>query len=97
MKSRFGNKQKFDDAHMQELLKLQECPNENVMQLRRIYDSINVNVRGLQSLGMPQEGYGSLLVSIIMKRMPKEATVQVARKISDGILAVKRHPGSHTK
>ena len=89
LKSRFGNKQKIVDAHMQELLKLQECPNENVMQLRRIYDSINVNVRGLQSLGMPQESYGSLLVSIIMKRMPKEVTVQVARKISDDIWQLK--------
>ena len=43
LKSRFGNRQKIVDAHMQALLKLQECPNDNVMNLRRIYDSINVN------------------------------------------------------
>ena len=89
LKSRFGNRQKKVDAHMQALLKLQECPNDNVMNLRRIYDSINVKLCGLQSLGMPQESYGSLLVSVKMKRMPKEITVQVARKISEDIWPLK--------
>ena len=33
LKSPFGNRQKFVDAHMQAFLKLQECPNDNVMNL----------------------------------------------------------------
>ena len=97
LKSRFGNRQKIVDAHMQALLKLQECPNDNVMNLRRIYDSINVKLCGLQSLGMPQESYGSLLVSVKMKRMPKEITVQVARKISEDIWPLKEILDKNTR
>ena len=85
LKSRFGNKQQIVSAHMQALLKLQNCPNKSVEQLRRIYDNINVHVRGLKSLGSPMDHYGSLLIPIIMSRMPKEITIQVARKTSESI------------
>ena len=85
LKSRFGNKQQIVSAHMQALLKLQNCPNESVEQLRKIYDNINVLVRGLESLGNPMEHYGSLLIPIIMSRMPEEITIQVARKTSESI------------
>ena len=85
LKSRFGNKQQTVSAHMQALLKLQNCPNEIVEQLRRIYDNINVHVRGLESLGTPMDHYGSLLISIIMSRMPEEITIQVARRTSECI------------
>ncbi|MCP4479237.1 MAG: DUF1759 domain-containing protein, partial [Planctomycetaceae bacterium] len=70
---------------MQSLLKLQSLPNQNTEHLRKIYDEINVHVRGLQSLGMPSESYGSLLIPLIMARMPKEIAIQVARKTSEGI------------
>ena len=85
LKSRFGNKQQIVSAHMQALLKLQNCPNESVEQLRRIYDNINAHVRGLESIGTPMEHYGSLLVPLIMSRMPEEITIQVARKTSETI------------
>ena len=77
LKLRFGKKQSIVSAHMQTLLKLQECPSEKVSQLRYIYDKINVHVRGLESLGMSQESYGGLLIPIIMQRMPNEITIQV--------------------
>ena len=67
---------------MQALLKLQNCPNDGTDQLRKIYDSINVHVRGLESLGMTADSYGSLQIPIIMSRMPKEITPQVARETS---------------
>ena len=71
MKSRFGKKQSIINAHMNSLLKLKEWPNDSVDQLRKIYDGINVHVRGLVSLGMPAESYGNLLIPIIMCRMPR--------------------------
>ena len=89
LKTRFGNKQRIISAHMQALLKLQELPNEKVSHLRTILDKINIHVRGLESLGMPQESYGSLLIPIIMQRMPGEITVQVARKVTEDIWPIK--------
>ena len=85
LRARFGNKQRIISAHMQALLKLQELPNDKVSHLRFMLDKINVHVRGLESLGMPQESYGSLLIPIIMQRMPGEITVQVARKVTEDI------------
>ena len=70
---------------MSALLRLQSHPNERVTHLRYILDSIIIHVRGLESLGMPSERYGSLLIPIIMNRMPKEITCQVAKKITQEI------------
>ena len=89
MKIRFRNKQRIISAHLQSLLKLQDCPNDKVTQLRYIYDKINVHVRGLESLGMSQESYGGLLIPIIMQRMPSEITIQVARKVTEDIWPIK--------
>ena len=89
LRDRFGNKQRIISAHMQSLLKLQDCPCEKVSQLRYIYDNINVHVRGLEALGMPQESYGSLLIPIIMQRMPSEITIQVARKVTEDVWPIK--------
>ena len=50
LKDRLGRKQQIISAHMEELLKLQNCPNENASQFRQIYDKINIQVRGLEAL-----------------------------------------------
>ena len=71
------------NAHMQALLKLQSCPNEDIEQLRKIFDSVTIHVRGFESLGTPPESYGNLLIPVLMSRMPKDITLQVTRKISD--------------
>ena len=89
LKDHFGNKQRIISAHIKSLLKVQDCPNEKVSQLRYIYDNINVHVHGLEALGMPQESYGSLLIPIIMQRMPSEITIQVARKVTEDIWPIK--------
>lgn len=78
LKQRYGNKQQLVSAHMDELLKLPSC-NEKVSQLKYVYDKINVHVRGLNSLGVDSEKCGSLLIPIIMSRIPREIALQVAR------------------
>ena len=83
LKNRFGKTQQIIKAHMQELLKLNNFPNENVYQLRVIFDKINVHARGLESIGMSSERYGSLMIPIIMSRMPMEITLQVARIVEE--------------
>ena len=85
LKDRFGNKQQIISSHMQALLSLQGLPNERVSQLRLIIDQINTHVRGLDTLGVTAERYGSLLIPVIMSRMPKEITIIVARKITEDI------------
>jgi len=81
IKQRYGNKQQLISAHMDELLKLPSC-NEKLSQLKYVYDKINVHVRGLNALGVDSDKYGSLLIPIIMSRIPREISVQVARIVA---------------
>ena len=81
LKDRFGKKQFVVNAHMQELLTLNNAPNELVPQLRSIFDNLNIHVGGLEALGITLERYGSLLIPAVMSRMPLESTRQVARKM----------------
>ena len=88
LKARYGKPQHIISAHMQALLKLQTYQNDNISELRAIYDKIMVNVRGLESLGISSEKYGSLLIPVIMSRMPSEIALQVARKTSQDIWSI---------
>ena len=89
LKSRFGKQQQIVNTHMQNLLELQNLPSEGVGQLRKIYDKININVRGLDALGMPPETYGNLLIPISMAKMPREISMLVARETSNAAWHVK--------
>ena len=79
LKSRFGRSQEVIYSHMQELLKLQSHPNDNIAQIRAMYDNIVVQVRGLESLGITSENYGPLLIALIMTRLPEDIQLQVSR------------------
>ena len=86
---RFGHKQKIVQVHMESLLNLQYSPNDTVAQLRQIFDNINIHIRGLESLGVKQENYGSLLILVVMKRMPKDVALQVSRETKSDIWEMK--------
>ncbi|XP_065051274.1 uncharacterized protein LOC135680947 [Rhopilema esculentum] len=88
LQDRFGKKQKIISKHMDELLKLPVCQNDKPAQLRYVYDTINVHVRGLQSLGISSDQYGSLLIPVIMSRVPKDISLQIARHTSKEIWSI---------
>eukprot|EP00795_Rhopilema_esculentum_P011512 gene11512-21729_t len=58
-------------------------------QLRTIYDRINVHVRSLEALGITSEHYGSLLIPIIMSRIPAEISLQIARQVSKDVWSIR--------
>ena len=62
---------------MDEILKIPGCINDNVPRLRLVYDQISVNIRGLESLGVSSNQYGSLLIPVIMSKLAHEVRVQV--------------------
>ena len=51
--------------------------------LRHLYDVVEANVRGLRALGVPQESYGTLLSSIVIKKLPAEIRLIVSRKMEE--------------
>ena len=58
-------------------LKLQGC-GDKPTSLRFVYDQINVHVRGLRFLGISSDQYGSLLIPVIMSKMPSDIRLKIA-------------------
>jgi hypothetical protein len=85
LNQRFGRPQQIVTAHMDELLKIQPCATDKLSALRFVYDKISVHVRGLTSLGISTEQYGSLLIPVIMSKMPSDIRLEVARKASKDV------------
>ena len=50
-----------------------------------MYDKIRVHVRVLEALGVSPEQYGSLLIPILMSKLPNSLQLEVARKSTNEI------------
>ena len=77
LQQRFGKTQQTIFAHMDELMKIPTCNStDKPSQLRHIYDKISVHTRGLASLGVDSKQYGSLLIPVIMAKLPQEVRIR---------------------
>ena len=85
LQDRFGKTQQIITTHMDELIKITPCHNDRPTSLRYVFDQISVHTRGLASLGVSPEQYGSLLIPIIMSKLPNEIRLQVARNSTDEV------------
>ena len=89
LQERFGKTQQIISAHMDELLKLSPCVGEKSSQLRFVYDKVSVNVRGLEALGVKPDQYGSLLIPVIMSKLPGDVRLQIARNSVSDVWEIK--------
>ena len=85
LEQRFGRPQQIIAAHMDEILKLQPCTSDRPSSLRFLYDKLSVHVRGLSSLGVSSHEYGSLLIPIIMSKLPNEIRLEIARNSTSDV------------
>ena len=58
-------------------------------QLRFIYDKVSVNMRALEALGIQSDQYGSLLIPVIMSKLPSDVRLQIARKTEKDVWVIK--------
>ena len=70
---------------MDEIIKLQPSHNDRPASLGYVFDQISVHVRGLASLEISTEQYGSLLIPVVMSKLPNEIRLQVAHTTTDEI------------
>ena len=67
---------------MEALLNLQKVFSEkDVKALRKLYDHIEINVRSLKSLGIDFAQYGTLLIPMVMTKIPEEIRLQITKKV----------------
>jgi hypothetical protein len=69
---------------MDSLLKITSLNvSKDVIKLRQMYDKVETHVRGLQALEVPTESYGSLLVPILMAKIPEDIRILLGRQIKE--------------
>ena len=85
LKKRFGNKQQIIARHMDALLNAEAVTSQHHLKsLRRLYDSMETHVRGLKALGVASDSYGSLLMSVLLNKLPQELRLLFSRKVGEG-------------
>ena len=83
--SRFGNKQLIIDRYMDVLLSVEAVLSDsNLRALRHLYDTVEAQIRGLNSMGVKPETYGALLSSIMLGKLPQEIHLLLSRGMGDG-------------
>ena len=70
---------------MNALLKVQGCIEDQSALLRFIYNRINVHIRGLNLLGVCSDQYGSLLIPVIMSKLPNDIRLRTTRKTASEV------------
>ena len=79
LQERYGQTHKIIQTYVQALLDIPP-PLNTVDSLRNYYDKMETYVRGLESLGQTDDTYGSLLVPIILNKLPGEIRKNLARE-----------------
>ena len=63
---------------MESLFKIR-APSSDTKNLREFHDLCKANIRGLETLGVKTESYGSLLIPILLKKIPGDVGCLVFR------------------
>ena len=71
LQQRYGQPYKLVNDHMNALLEMHN-PTNSSSALQLFYDSVESQARSLSSLGKSRETYGSLLVPIILNKLPAD-------------------------
>ena len=84
LEKRFGNKQQIVAKHMDILLNTDPVTSSNNLKgLRQMCDTIESQVRGLNSLGVAADSYGSLLSSVLLNKLPQELRLILSRGVGE--------------
>ena len=73
---------------MDEPLKISTCDGDKSKQLRFVYDKVSVNIRAFEALGIQSDQYGSLLIPVIMSKLPSDVRLQIARRTEKDVWVI---------
>ncbi|VDI59822.1 Hypothetical predicted protein [Mytilus galloprovincialis] len=77
--NRFGKTHKIVNAYMKALLDL-PAPSYTLDSIRNFSDKSEVYIRGLESLGQCQDTYGSLLIPVMLGKLPITVKSNITRE-----------------
>ncbi|KAH6931412.1 hypothetical protein HPB50_024380 [Hyalomma asiaticum] len=77
---RFGNPTALIPHHMQGLIDLKPVTSaRNVRELRRLFDDLQVHMRGLKALGVGEDSYKTMLYPLLLRALPQEMVLNYHR------------------
>ena len=88
----FGIEQIIILSDLNKILNISPVYSPNVRSLRELYDNIESNVHVLENLGIGYEQVGSLLIPIILEKLPNVIKLQMNRKLVSGNWNVQDFP-----
>ena len=81
LENRFGRKELIIDSHMNKLLDLPPVKRScDAVGLRKLYDTCEVQMRGLESLGIQPDSYSCLLYPVLIKSIPPDLALDFNKK-----------------
>ena len=80
LKKRFAKPTLIKRAHINDMINLAPVYNErNVGRLRHFLDDIETHFRGLEALGVDKESYSSIVVPVLMDKLPEGIRINMIR------------------
>ena len=80
LKKRFGKTEVIQRAHINHLMNLAPVYNEkNISRLRTLHDQVEAHFRGLEAQGVDMSTYSSIVVPILMRKIPKVVRFNMIR------------------
>ena len=80
LKKRFAKPSLIKRAHINDLMNLNPVFNDrNIGRLRHLLDDIETHFRGLEALGVDKETYSSIVVPVLMDKLPENIRINMIR------------------
>ena len=78
--NRFAKPMKIKRAHINDIMSLPPVFNErNTARLRHLYDDIEAHFRSLEALGADKDSYSSVVVPVVMEKIPEPIRISMIR------------------
>ena len=82
LKDRFGQKRIIINCHMENLMKIPLLySSTDIRKVRRLYDEIEQNCRGLHTLGVTSSFYGAGFVPVLLQKLPEDIKLELTGKL----------------
>ena len=80
LKERYGKRSVIHRAHINGIMGVNAVKDdEDLLGLRKFQDTIEVRYRGLKALGVKEEVYSTIVVPLIIEKLPKDLRLNITR------------------
>ena len=82
LQDRFAQEQIIINSHMEVLLNIRQVSSsKDVSSLRKLFDTVEKNVRSLKTLRVDFKQYGTLLLPVVMAKLPEELHLAITNSV----------------